>query len=251
MNLCFIENFCRSSDSEVLWFPLRGRTLAPEITIPPGGCSRETRQTRVTAVGTIILQGDTACSTLLRIFRLRLRPSCTLNTETASTSSAWLLAVLLICRYNISIYHTTSNMLQLLHLLQRDHVIYQLCAGGWWRVFPGEVTLGLTKLPHLPRGTLPHCRGAAPDQTQYFVRWSQFATPPHCHTRHCAVDTSLSHFHFTHNLLTIVQAVNKCEMTLEIVHALKEINVILHRIGWKWKVRETLCISKPGIRWLV
>ena len=95
MNLCFIENFCRSSDSEVLWFPLRGRTLAPEITIPPGGCSRETRQTRVTAVGTIILQGDTACSTLLRIFRLRLRPSCTLNTETASTSSAWLLAVLL------------------------------------------------------------------------------------------------------------------------------------------------------------
>ena len=243
MNLCFIENFCRSSDSEVLWFPLRGRTLAPEITIPPGGCSRETRQTRVTAEGTIILQGDTAhCSTLIRIFRLRPRPSCTLNTETASTSSAWLLAVLLICRYNISIYHTTSNMLQLLHLLQRDHVIYQLCAGGWWRVFPGEVTLGLTKLPHLPRGTLPHCRGAAPDQTQYFVRWSQFATPPHCHTRHCAVDTSLSHFHFTHNLLTIVQAINKCEMTLEIVHALKEINVILHRIGWKWKVRETLCI---------
>ena len=130
MNLCFIENFCRSSDSEVLWFPLRGRTLAPEITIPPGGCSRETRQTRVTAVWTI-LQGDTAhCSTLLSIFRLRPRPSCTLNTETASTSSAWLLAVLLICRYNISIYHTTSNMLQLLHLLQRDHVIYVRVADG-------------------------------------------------------------------------------------------------------------------------
>ena len=128
MNLCFIENFCRSSDSEVLWFPLRGRTLAPEITIPPGGCSRETRQTRVTAVGTIILQGDTAhCSTLLSIFRLRPRPSSTLNTETASTSAAWVLAVLLICRYNISIYHTTSNMLQWLHLLQRDHVIYQQC----------------------------------------------------------------------------------------------------------------------------
>ena len=132
MNLCFIENFCRSSDSEVLWFPLRGRTLAPEITIPPGGCSRETRQTRVTAVGTI-LQGDTVtvhCSTLLSIFRLQPRPSSTLNTETASTSASWLPAVLLICRYNISIYHTTSNMLQLLHLLQRDHVIYQLCAGG-------------------------------------------------------------------------------------------------------------------------
>ena len=109
MNLCFIENFCRSSDSEVLWFPLRGRTLAPEITIPPGGCSRETRQTRVTAVGTI-LQGDTACSTLLRIFRLRPRPSCTLNTETASTSAAWLLAVLLICRYDISItQHQTCH----------------------------------------------------------------------------------------------------------------------------------------------
>ena len=130
MNLCFIENFCRSSDSEVLWFPLRGRTLAPEITIPPGGCSRESRQTRVTAVGTIILQGDTAhCCTLLSIFRLQPRPSCTLNTETASTSSAWLLAVLLICRYNISIYHTTSNMLQLIVTLVTARSCY-LCAGG-------------------------------------------------------------------------------------------------------------------------
>ena len=89
MNLCYIEKFCRSSDSEVLWFPLRGRTLAPEITIPPGGCSRETRQTRVTAVGTI-LQGDTAdCCTLFIMFRLQPRPSCTLHTETASTSAAW------------------------------------------------------------------------------------------------------------------------------------------------------------------
>ena len=110
MNLCYIEKFCRSSDSEVLWFPLRGRTLAPEITIPPGGCSRETRQTRVTAVGTI-LQGDTAdCCTLFIMFRLQPRPSCTLHTETASTSAAWLLAEILICRY---IYHTTSIMLQL------------------------------------------------------------------------------------------------------------------------------------------
>ena len=110
MNLCYIEKFCRSSDSEVLWFPLRGRTLAPEITIPPGGCSRETRQTRVTAVGTI-LQGDTAdCCTLFIMFRLQPRPSCTLHTETASTSAAWLLAEILICCY---IYHTTSIMLQL------------------------------------------------------------------------------------------------------------------------------------------
>ena len=143
MNLCFIENFCRSSDSEVLWFPLRGRTLAPEITIPPGGCSRETRQTRVTAVWTI-LQGDTAhCSTLLSIFRLRPRPSCTLNTETASTSSAWLLAVLLICRYNISIYHTTSNMLQLIVTLVTARSCYLSTLCG--RLMAGVPGRGYTR----------------------------------------------------------------------------------------------------------